>query len=1311
MAGYSYVPQQYYYNTPEVQFANELSNSSINFANTMNSRVDVASHDSRYIIVSASHYSDNASHRAYYNAENCMQKPMSHNMSALGFNSTASNMQHVNHYTSVEQGQVPIYNYQGQTSVVSSAVQYETSHAANSYNIHGGVSPIYSSAAHIQFVNPSGGMPMNEKIGHANTSAPANCSQMSYATQYGSDSHNSVSYAITSSNRINEISAPYSNPNIYDSASYASNNADRIIENSAPYLSPNMHNLASYVFNNDSRVNANSASCAAPSAHDSASYDFHNASRISKNSAPYVTSSIHGSASHVTPNSSRTHENSAGACLSLSDSPSPSELDMDVLWPDFRKHCTLIYDPQFVKFNGGDGASTWEHINRYVAKLEGATDLMKSVLFPWSLAGAASLWFKSLSDHEIYTWSLLEQKFHDRFSNDVKDDSDVSINSCSESVLSKEIDLVVEKRVKHKGTAQLDFSKAKGPITLASLTRVREDGDRNGECDIIEQCSVAGVETHPLLSPGQRELKAAEAPAQAANQNEVQTSDCPVATTRLSGAPDCLVAPTGLSGAEMLSAAGPDSTSQTTEAATSVVDPKAKDKREAMEHHRHHQEGRDMIRVKPPRLSSTFNKVKLTSALPSSQSDHVSSVDKSISDIILHNSERSIEIGNLLVNNKMVSKGIGRCSIRIRKADNSNMLTFKFDPSLLPKFLSTWFVCGNPKSKRRKPKMTCVEKADDNILASSKSSCQETTSKCMAEWICEKSEPFVCPALKPSPQKDRLKKIKYTFDLTLSDHIFDALLEHNLIRIVDHRVMPSPQSLEVETYCKLHNSFDHNTSNCNMFRRLIQSAINKGRLRFAENQEDDQLSPIGRDGSSKPNRLNSSKDQKTIDEESNSSPPSDGGGSVCDVHMNSTSCNDSTKVVEKTLSAGGQESVSSLNRGPIHPAGQGIPDCPVMSTGLSGATPDYPAATTRLSGGGHVKPDMPNMPNLKYFGGTGRNQQKGKRPKITSEQLLAKYLRQNEAKGVDQTGNVKSSKTPLKSSRSPPMCRFEDWDWQGEGFHAVATYSPFEPPMPMQFGSAPTYFHPYSSWGWYDSNSYSSSHFRPHNVEYSAPSNSDFGKQPYNKDRFIPKNRSGAQNKNKVVKQVYVVKKDNRKGKGSDLNSYVAKPNKVLDTSASSAKTVEKSASNIVGTKSEPRNFNVPNVDKDVLLSKTKSQPRSSLGLSNWHKKKLEKLSACELKKRNMTWVPKGSSQAQSKDGARAKSEMDASKKKKAKISTEMFAPNHQSYWSSHHPYFSVVPHIGMSSQGMFGYPSWHYFNPYMSSCYGGMQPNYYAYG
>jgi hypothetical protein len=54
----------------------------------------------------------------------------------------------------------------------------------------------------------------------------------------------------------------------------------------------------------------------------------------------------------------------------------------------------------------------------------------------------------------------------------------------------------------------------------------------------------------------------------------------------------------------------------------------------------------------------------------------------------------------------------------------------------------------------------------------------------------------------------------------------------------------------------------------------------------------------------------------------------------------------------------------------------------------------------------------------------------------------------------------------------------------------------------------------------------------------------------------------------------------------------------VLDTSASSAQTVEKSVSDSPGTKSELKKHNVPKVKKDVSLSKTNSQPRSPLGLS-----------------------------------------------------------------------------------------------------------------
>jgi hypothetical protein len=70
-----------------------------------------------------------------------------------------------------------------------------------------------------------------------------------------------------------------------------------------------------------------------------------------------------------------------------------------------------------------------------------------------------------------------------------------------------------------------------------------------------------------------------------------------------------------------------------------------------------------------------------------------------------------------------------------------------------------------------------------------------------------------------------------------------------------------------------------------------------------------------------------------------------------------------------------------------------------------------------------------------------------------------------------------------------------------------------------------------------------------------------------------------------MVKQVYVVKKDNRKAKSLDLNSCITKLEEVLDTLSSSAQTIEKLASDSLGTKSE---LNKPNVPK---------QPRSPLRL------------------------------------------------------------------------------------------------------------------
>ena len=77
------------------------------------------------------------------------------------------------------------------------------------------------------------------------------------------------------------------------------------------------------------------------------------------------------------------------------------------------------------------------------------------------------------------------------------------------------------------------------------------------------------------------------------------------------------------------------------------------------------------------------------------------SVDTSTRDMIVNNPRRSIEEGNLLASNKTISDSVGQCIVKIRKADNSNILAFRLAPSSLPKIFSTWFTCGHSGIKKR----------------------------------------------------------------------------------------------------------------------------------------------------------------------------------------------------------------------------------------------------------------------------------------------------------------------------------------------------------------------------------------------------------------------------------------------------------------------------------------------------------------------------------------------------------------------------------------------------------------------------------
>jgi hypothetical protein len=91
------------------------------------------------------------------------------------------------------------------------------------------------------------------------------------------------------------------------------------------------------------------------------------------------------------------------------------------------------------------------------------------------------------------------------------------------------------------------------------------------------------------------------------------------------------------------------------------------------------------------------------------------------------------------------------------------------------------------------------------------------------------AKPCSCASLKPT-QKGRKQEMKFTFDVSKCDRIFDELLRLGHIKI--NHVIPPLEELKRRAYCKFHNSHSHATNDYNVFRRQVQSAMNEGRLIF-----------------------------------------------------------------------------------------------------------------------------------------------------------------------------------------------------------------------------------------------------------------------------------------------------------------------------------------------------------------------------------------------------------------------------------------------------------------------------------------------
>ena len=178
------------------------------------------------------------------------------------------------------------------------------------------------------------------------------------------------------------------------------------------------------------------------------------------------------------------------------------------------------------------------------------------------------------------------------------------------------------------------------------------------------------------------------------------------------------------------------------------------------------------------------------------------------------------------------------------------------------------------------------------------------------------------------------------------------------------------------------------------------------------------------------------------------------------------------------------------------------------------------------------------------------------------------------------------------------------------------------------------------------------------------------------------------------------MKRDVRNCATSNLISNNKDPIKML-TLATKGKEVKQSIDKNQSAKSEEKKLRVHKAQKELSLLQTKSQPGCPLGLSYWRKKELQKLSAQELKKKNMAWVPKRSSQNESDVQPSIATSVTKVKKEKdgsQKLLSRRFASPHQNLRLAHHPYsstISLMPLPWNSSSGMINYPPWIYFNPW----------------
>ncbi|XP_058724676.1 uncharacterized protein LOC131596119, partial [Vicia villosa] len=101
--------------------------------------------------------------------------------------------------------------------------------------------------------------------------------------------------------------------------------------------------------------------------------------------------------------------------------------------------------------------------------------------------------------------------------------------------------------------------------------------------------------------------------------------------------------------------------------------------------------------------------------------------------------------------------------------------------------------------------------------------------------------PYICKLLKPSKDKnpiesknEKFSSKTYSFDITKCDEIFNLLVTDGQIIVPPGLKNPPLEQKKKRGFCKFHNFLGHKTSQCVLFRDLVQKALKEGRLQFGE---------------------------------------------------------------------------------------------------------------------------------------------------------------------------------------------------------------------------------------------------------------------------------------------------------------------------------------------------------------------------------------------------------------------------------------------------------------------------------------------